>query len=126
MVTVLRRALAQVAMQPTILADGEQALRLLNQEPFDLVIVDITLPGISGLDVCRQIKADERLRHLPVLVISGQHANQTRAQAFSLGAAEYLTKPFELPHLLGCITRHLTIAAARQKGLPPAALLPPL
>lgn len=126
MVIVLRRALAQAAMQPTILANGEQALRLLAGEPFDLVIVDITLPGISGLDVCRQIKADERLRHLPVIFISGQHANQTRAQAFALGAAEYLTKPFELPHLLACITRHLALAAARKSGLPPVAILPPL
>lgn len=125
MVVLLQKAFAQASMQATVLADGEKALRLLAQEPFDLVILDIGLPGISGLDVCRRIKADERLRHIPVVFISGHHANQMRAQAFALGAAEYLTKPFELQHLLAYVARHLTLSAARQRGLPPTALLLP-
>lgn len=125
MARFLRAALTHAAFDSTVLASGEAALQRLAQQSFDLILLDIRLPGMSGLEVCRRLKADPRLRHIPIIFVTTYHDHQMRAQAFALGAAEYLTKPFQVQHLLGCVLRHVTLAAARQSGLPPAALLPP-
>ncbi len=119
---LLHAALTRSLLDSTVLKTGEVALRRLAEESFDLVLLDIRLPGISGLDVCRWLKADLRLRHIPVIFISSYHDNRMRAQAFVLGAAEYLTKPFSMQHLHACVVRHLALATARQRGEPP---LPP-
>lgn len=116
---LLLGALRQSTLESTVLKSGEAALRRLAEEAFDLVVVDIRLPGMSGLDVCRLLKADLRLRHIPVIFISSYHDNRMRAQAFMMGAAEYLAKPFSIQHLDACVVRHLALSAARQRGQPP-------
>lgn len=125
MARFLRAALTRASVDSTVVTTGEAAILHLAKEPADLILLDIRLPGISGLDVCRRLKADPRLRHIPIIFVTVHHDHQMRAQAFSLGAAEYLTKPFQVEHFLACVVRQLALAAARQKGLPPAALLPP-
>lgn len=126
MAKFLRTALTHAAFDSTVVTSGEAALLRIAQQSFDLILLDIRLPGMSGLDVCRRLKADPRLRHIPIIFVTTYHDHQMRAQAFALGAAEYLAKPLQVPHLLGCVMRHATLAAARASGLPPAAaLLPP-
>lgn len=121
---LLHEALKQSALESTVLKSGEVALRRLAEAVFDLILLDIRLPGISGLEVCRQVKADLRLRHIPVIFISSLHDNQMRAQAFVLGAAEYLAKPFTMQHFQACVTRHLALSSARQRGLLPIPPIP--
>lgn len=121
----LRAALAHAGFDSTVLTTGEAALQCLAGQTFDLILLDIRLPEMSGLEVCRRLKADPRVRHIPVIFVTSYHDHQTRARAFALGAAEYLAKPFQTQHLLGCVLRHVTLATARLNGLPPAALLPP-
>jgi len=113
---LLCEALNGASLENTLVKTGEVALSRLAEDKFDLVLLDIRLPGISGLEVCRRVKTDPGLRHTPVLFISSYHDNQTRAQAFSIGAAEYLTKPFSMQHFHACVVRHLTLAAARPHG----------
>lgn len=72
--------------------DGEQALEMLKKEVPDIVLLDVILPGMSGFDVLKTIKADERLKHIPVMVLSnlGQSADTQKAK--ELGAIKYLVK----------------------------------
>lgn len=122
----LQVALARSLIGVTVATTGEAALLRLAKELYDLVVLDIGLPGISGLEVCRRIKADVRLRHLPVIFVTMHQDHQMRAQAFALGAAEYLTKPLQAQGFLACVTRQLALSAARRSGQPTASLLPPL
>lgn len=116
---LLNGALKQAALDTTMVNSGETALRRLAEDWFDLILLDIRLPGISGMEVCRQVKADLRLRHIPVIFISGLHDNQMRAQAFMTGAAEFIAKPFTMQQFQACVTRQLTLPSLRQRNLPP-------
>ena len=120
----LQAGLTRAEIGVAFVTTGEAALQRLAAEPFDLVVLDLRLPGISGFEVCHQLKADPRLRHLPVIFVSVHNDHQMRARAFALGAAEYFTKPLQMQGFIACITRLLTLVAARRSGLPHAALLP--
>jgi putative two-component system response regulator len=81
-------------------ADGPAALDLLAAAAPDLVLLDLDLPGLGGLELCRRLKADPATRLLPVVVLTGRDAEGARRQAWELGADEYLTKPFRPAELL--------------------------
>ncbi|MBN1675125.1 MAG: response regulator transcription factor [Kiritimatiellae bacterium] len=73
---------------------GEAALDLLSRERVDLIVLDLMLPEIDGLDVCRRIKQSERLADLPVLMLTAKGEEVDRIVGFELGADDYVTKPF--------------------------------
>ncbi len=79
--------------------DGRQALDLLGTQRFDLVLLDIMMPELNGYQVLEQLKADERLRHLPVIMISAVDEIDSVIRCVELGAEDYLPKPFN-PTLL--------------------------
>jgi two-component system phosphate regulon response regulator PhoB len=74
--------------------DGEQALRLLEKELPDLVILDLLLPKIDGKEVCRRIRQNERTRNVPVLMLTALGEEVDRVVGFELGADDYVVKPF--------------------------------
>ncbi len=80
-------------------ADGEQALAMVGQEPFDLVLLDIMMPGIDGYGVLTRMKAHEQLRHIPVIMISALDELSSVVRCIEAGAEDYLPKPFN-PTLL--------------------------
>ena len=75
--------------------DGESALRLIAENPPDLVLLDIMMPGIDGYEVCRRLRAAEATRELPVMFLSALEDAVNKAQGFEIGANDYLSKPFE-------------------------------
>ena len=75
--------------------DGAAALRMLADEPVDLVLLDIMMPQLDGYGVLRQIKADPSLRHLPVIMISALDQLDSVLRCIELGAEDYLPKPFD-------------------------------
>ena len=75
--------------------DGRQALELLRGQPFDLVLLDIIMPELDGYQVLVQMKADSRLRHIPVIVISAEQELDSVVKGIELGAEDYLPKTFE-------------------------------
>jgi two-component system phosphate regulon response regulator PhoB len=80
---------------------GAEGLRLIAGEPPpDLVILDIMLPDISGIDVCRQLKADVRTRGVPVLMLTAKGEESDRVRGFEVGADDYVTKPFSVRELM--------------------------
>ena len=94
-----RRLARQGYLNVTTAADGQQALELLNSKPFDLVLLDIMMPNVNGYEVLAAMKADERLRHVPVIMISAVDEIDSVIRCIELGAEDYLPKPFN-PTLL--------------------------
>ncbi len=84
--------------QVTHCTSGEEALRLFNEQNFDLIILDLMLPGISGFEVCRQIRIDAP--RLPVLMLTAMTGQDQLLKGLSEGADDYMTKPFNLAEFL--------------------------
>jgi sigma-B regulation protein RsbU (phosphoserine phosphatase) len=80
----------------SVAVDGAAALRAIEKTPPDLVLLDIVMPGIDGYEVCRQLRAQESTRELPVMFLSALEDVKDKAQGFEVGGNDYLTKPFEV------------------------------
>lgn len=78
----------------TTAVNGRQALDLLRTRPFDLILLDIMMPELNGYQVLEQLKADETLRHIPVIMISAVDELDSVIRCIELGAEDYLPKPF--------------------------------
>jgi CheY-like chemotaxis protein len=99
---VLQKALLEDGHTPVLAEDGLQALEVLRTEdepPIDVVLLDLEMPVLDGYETLDRIKADERLRHLPVIVISSVEELESVVRCIENGAADYLPKPFD-PALL--------------------------
>ena len=80
--------------------NGEQALQQLQEnDSIDLVVSDVTMPKMSGLDLCKQIKADLRWSHIPVILLTGRRDEQLEMEGLRQGADDYITKPFNVEML---------------------------
>lgn len=100
----LQRAIAARGYDVALAATGEEALALASEAPPDMVILDMALPGISGLDVCRELRT---WTQIPILVLSVHDGSDDKVAALDEGADDYLTKPFDTPELLARIRSHL-------------------
>jgi adenylate cyclase len=91
---VLSRRLVRDGCEVMVAECGRQALRMLSRYSFDLVLLDIMMPDIDGCQVLSEIKRDERLKHLPVIMITAVDDIDTVVRCIEMGADDYLTKPF--------------------------------
>jgi sigma-B regulation protein RsbU (phosphoserine phosphatase) len=80
----------------SVAVDGNAALRSVEKSPPDLVLLDIMMPEVDGYEVCRQLRAREATRELPVMFLSALEDVKNKAQGFEVGGNDYLTKPFEV------------------------------
>ena len=96
---VLSRRLKRQGHEVMTANSGRDALRLMRETAFDLVLLDIMMPDMDGYEVLGQIKADERLQHIPVIMISALNEVQSVVRCIEAGAEDYLAKPFD-PTLL--------------------------
>ena len=92
-------------------SSGFDALRLLPRGPYDLVITDINMPHINGLELVQFIRSSEQHRGTPVLLISTQSSARDRERGLTLGADAYLTKPFSPETLRAAAAAHLAKGA---------------
>ena len=83
-----------IGMDPLTAEDGEEAVRLAGAERPDLIILDVMLPKLSGLQVCERIRANPEIRHIPILMLSARGQESDEVQGMQAGADEYMTKPF--------------------------------
>ena len=81
--------------------DGSTALPMLNQGDFDFVVTDWNMPGMQGIDLLRAIRADERLKHLPVLMVTAEAKKEQIVAAAQAGVNGYVVKPFTAATLKG-------------------------
>ncbi|MFH1856748.1 MAG: response regulator transcription factor [Candidatus Omnitrophota bacterium] len=92
------------------LADGEKALELLDEESFDLIILDIMLPGMDGFGICKKIKQDKKISNIPIIMLTAKSQEIDRVLGFELGADDYVVKPFSPRELI------LRIKAVLKRG----------
>ena len=90
----------------TLASSGEQALQLLSPE-LDLVILDIMMPGMDGIELCRRIKQTFEYCHIPVILLTAKNADESRIEGYNSGADGYVTKPFNLQLLYAQIVNQL-------------------
>ncbi|WP_434580199.1 response regulator [Sulfurimonas sp. NW15] len=94
--------------------NGEEALALLDFNNFDLVLLDIMMPGIDGYEVCRRMKNDPRLVDIPVVFLTAKSDIDSMTRAFEVGGVDYLTKPFHANELLARTKTHLELYTAKK------------
>ncbi len=87
--------------------DGDEALSQIAESQPDLVILDLNMPKVSGYDVCRQLRADEKTANLPILVQSASETAEERVEVFAVGATDFVSKPINHPELLARVCMHL-------------------
>jgi len=90
---LVNHVLAQVGYHISFIPKGQFLFRRLSSQKFDLVLLDINLPGISGLELLKQLKSDPTYKALPVIIISAEEEDETLAKCFDLGASDYIKKP---------------------------------
>lgn len=88
----------------SVAQDGNQAVKLMRDDPPDLVVLDRMLPGQSGDDVLTRMRQDPHLEHIPVVMLTAKTEENDQLEGFSLGADDYVTKPFGIQVLLARVT----------------------
>jgi signal transduction histidine kinase len=92
-------------------SDGNQALSLTRAETPDLVLTDLMMPGLSGIELCRQIKADPALRHTPVILLTARSGSESTLEGYAAGADDFVIKPFHTRVLVARVTAQLRLRA---------------
>jgi DNA-binding response OmpR family regulator len=92
---IIKMKLEQGPFRVTLAYDGREALEVLRREPdIAIVLLDLMMPYLSGLDVLAEMKKDDRLKHLPTIVLTAAGQENQHRMAMELGASEFITKPF--------------------------------
>jgi len=94
---VVSFALENEGYETVSVENGEQAIEAADRDSFDVVVLDVMMPGTSGLEVCRRLRADS---HVPILMLTAKDAELDRVLGLELGADDYVTKPFSVPELV--------------------------
>jgi PAS domain S-box-containing protein len=94
---------------------GKLALASVETSPPELILLDMRLPGMDGLEVCRQLKARKKSREIPVVFVSGSADAEARVESLELGAVDFVTKPFNRAELLARVRTHLELGRLRSQ-----------
>ena len=97
---VLAYNLRQAGHTPIVAADGREALAAVAAQPPDLILLDLMLPDVSGIEVCRTLKSDPGTRDVPVVMVTAKGEEIDRVVGFELGADDYVVKPYSVRELI--------------------------
>ena len=97
---IVKRGLIEEGYAVDAVFDGEEGEYYAENTPYDLIILDIMLPGINGFDICKEIKESDNSSKSFIIVVSARSSNQDRLYAHILGADCYLSKPFRVSKLI--------------------------
>lgn len=111
---VMARILARRKYQNKLVASGEEALASIAERLPDLILLDISMPGMNGYEVCERLKADERTRDIPVMFISAHDETEDKLRAFHVGGVDYITKPFKIEEVLARVETQVILATQRK------------
>lgn len=96
--TVVKRHLVELGCDVVIVSDGPSAVQAAETRSFDLILLDLMLPGFNGLEVCRRLR--ERIPYVPILMLTAKSSELDKVIGLETGADDYLTKPFSIKELL--------------------------
>ncbi len=88
---------------------GFDALKVLPQQEFNLVLTDINMPDINGLELINFVKNNPRYNHIPLIIITTERSEEDRKRGMALGASAYVTKPFKAPELQEIVRKVLNL-----------------
>lgn len=97
--------------------DGPTALKQINENRYDLILLDIMMPGMDGYEVCRNIKSNERSKDIPVIFLTAKNDAENIAKAFETGGVDYITKPFNTKELKARVKTHLQLQKTKNNLL---------
>ena len=100
---ILKLTLSEENYEVMEASDGEEALKIIGSKSLDLVLLDYRIPKIDGREVCRRVKKDLLLRHLPIIMVTGKGDINDKVGGIDAGADDYIVKPFEPKELLARI-----------------------
>ena len=104
--------------------EGHQALDLAAKEKPDLILLDVLMPGMDGIEVCRLLKADPSTSGIPVIFLTAQSKSGEMLAGFAVGAVDYVTKPFQVPELLARVHVHLELRRVQHEVRTLRGILP--
>jgi DNA-binding response OmpR family regulator len=106
---VLEASLTHAGYRVSVFPRGDWALAAAQDNPPDLVLLDIRMPNMNGYEVCRRFKSDDRLSFIPIIFISALSASEDITLGFEMSGADYIVKPFREPEVLARIRTHLDL-----------------
>ncbi len=115
-IKVLGTILQQEDYSISYALSGKQALEILENTKIDLVLLDLFMPEMNGIEVCQKIKSNPKYQEIPVIFLTASQEEQSILEAFAVGAADYVTKPFKPLELLARVKNHLQLKQAQEKA----------
>ncbi|MEM9946485.1 MAG: response regulator [Cyanobacteria bacterium P01_D01_bin.36] len=106
---VLSESLIQEGFQVAVAIDGESALEQINYHPPELILLDVMMPGIDGFETCQRLKENPDTHHIPIIFMTALSDAQNKVKGLSLGAIDYVTKPFQHEEVLARVRVHLQV-----------------
>ena len=106
---VLSESLIQEGFQVAVAIDGESALEQISYHPPELILLDVMMPGIDGFETCRRLKENPDTYNIPVVFMTALSDAQNKVKGLSLGAIDYITKPFQHEEVLARVWDKLQV-----------------
>jgi DNA-binding NtrC family response regulator len=113
---ILRETLRPLGHTLLLASNGRECLSLARQSPPALILLDVMMPEMDGLEVCRQLKADPALTHVPIIFCSAQDDTAAKVRGLDAGAVDFITKPYDPAEIVARVNTHLTLGRL-QRGL---------
>ncbi len=112
---LLTSILQENGFKARAVVSGQMALTVAHTAPPDLILLDITMPEMSGFEVCEQLKADPITSEIPIIFISALDATADKVKALTIGGVDYITKPFQIEEVVARVQTHLSLRAAQRQ-----------
>jgi diguanylate cyclase (GGDEF)-like protein len=106
-IDILKKVLAAEGYGLSIAHSGEVALDIVSRSLPDLILMDVTMPGLDGFETCQKIKSDPSTRDIPIIFVTANNDTEDIVKGFDVGGVDYITKPYQLKEVLSRIKTHL-------------------
>lgn len=115
-ILLIKKMLSQYTFEIRTANGGQAALDAIAQKMPNLVLLDLMMPGIDGFEVIRRLRADDKTKDLPIIILSALNSEQDISKGFQLGANDFINKPIIMEKLLSSVTTQINLQAAKAQA----------
>ncbi|NQT23868.1 response regulator [candidate division KSB1 bacterium] len=112
---MLKIRLASVGYSPVVFSDPLEGIMHVKKEPTDLVLLDINMPGMNGLEMCKRLQESDNTKDIPVIFLTARIESQDIVKGFEVGGVDYVTKPVNAQVLLARVRTHVSLKRTRDE-----------
>jgi two-component system, sensor histidine kinase and response regulator len=112
---VLGKLLQEEKYEIEFAVNGEATLEWLKNKQFDLILLDLNMPGMNGFEVCKRIRSENKMYDVPIIFLSAESERESILKGFEVGAQDYVTKPFDSRELLARVKTQLDLKSKTEK-----------